>query len=119
MPLSYLDEVLREIRAYWGGMLKLEPVTFWEEYDPEKPLEQQYEMYGSPFGKILCNAWAASPIYLLARYFVSLLESEPGGKRYALMPKTGSFHSLHAASPGWGKQLRIKWEQGQLRVLEV
>ena len=67
--LGYLDEVKAQIKAYWGGMLRLGAVTFWEEFDPEKPLEQQYEMYGDPYGKSLCHAWAASPIYLLSRYF--------------------------------------------------
>ena len=49
--MGRLEEVLEAIKSYWGGMLKLGAVTFWEEYDPEKPLEQQYEMYGDPFGK--------------------------------------------------------------------
>lgn len=39
--MGCLDEVLREIKAYWGGMLKLGAVTFWEEFDPEKSLEQR------------------------------------------------------------------------------
>lgn len=36
------------------------------------PQEQQYDMYGDRFGKSLCHAWGASPVYLLARYFVGL-----------------------------------------------
>jgi len=60
------------IREYWGGMLDRGAVTFWEEYDPEVPDDQQYDMYGDRFGKSLCHAWAASPIYLLAKYFVGL-----------------------------------------------
>lgn len=117
--LGYLEEVLREIKRYWGGMLKLGAVTFWEEFDPEKPLEQQYAMYGDPFGKSLCHAWAASPIYLLARYFVGLRGVEPGGARYALRPQTAFFRELHCSFPMGEKQLRIDWEQGQLRVREA
>jgi hypothetical protein len=63
------DQVLETILSYWGGMLDLGADTFWEEYDPRKKPEQQYEMYGDPYGKSMCHAWAASPIYLLARYF--------------------------------------------------
>ena len=116
--LGCLDEVLRQIKAYWGGMLKLGAVTFWEEFDPQKPLEQQYEMYGDPFGKSLCHAWAASPIYLLARYFVGLRGLEPGGARYLIKPQEGVFASLHCSFPMGEKQLRIDWEQGELYVLE-
>ena len=92
--LGYLKEVLAEIKAYWGGMLKLGAVTFWEEYDPALPLEKQYAMYGDPFGKSLCHAWAASPIYLLARYFVGLRRDfdAPEGWRADIAP--GFFRTL-------------------------
>jgi len=117
--LGYLEETLREIKAYWGGMLKLGAVTFWEEFDPAKPLEQQYEMYGDPFGKSLCHAWAASPIYLLARYFVGLRGTEPGGERYELQPQTAFFQKLHCSFPMGEKLLQIDREQGRLRVREA
>ena len=29
-----------QIRSYWGGMLDLGAVTFWEEYDPSVPKEK-------------------------------------------------------------------------------
>lgn len=111
--LGCLNEVLREIKAYWGGMLRLGAVTFWEEFDPAKPLEQQYEMYGDPFGKSLCHAWAASPIYLLARYFVGL---RPGEDGYALDPQTECFRSLRCRFPAGEKLLRIELEDGRLTV---
>lgn len=117
--LGYLEEVQRAIKAYWGGMLKLGAVTFWEEFDPEKPLEQQYEMYGDPFGKSLCHAWAASPIYLLARYFVGLQGLEPGGQHYQITPREGAFGALHCAFPMGEKLLRIDMEQGRLNVSEA
>ena len=66
--MGKLTEVLDKIRSYWGGMLDLGAVTFWEEYDPSVPKEEQYDMYGDHFGKSLCHAWAASPIYFLAKY---------------------------------------------------
>jgi hypothetical protein len=67
--LGMRSRVLEEVRAYWGGMLDLGADTFWEAYDPQKKPQEQYEMYGDPYGKSMCHAWAASPIYLLARYF--------------------------------------------------
>ena len=116
--LGYLDEVLSQIKSYWGGMLKLGATSFWEEYDPGKPLEQQYEMYGDPFGKSLCHAWAASPIYLLARYFVGLRPLKPGGEEYELRPQSRFFRSLDCAFPMGGRLLRIRLKDGELNVEE-
>ncbi|MBP5222133.1 MAG: hypothetical protein J6Z35_03095 [Lachnospiraceae bacterium] len=112
--LGYLEDVLKEIKRYWGGMLKLGAVTFWEEYDPDKPLEQQYEMYGDPYGKSLCHAWSASPIYLLARYFVGLRPLTPGGEKYELSPQKHFFRSLDCCFPMGKQLLRIQLENGKL-----
>ena len=114
--LGYLENVLKQIKSYWGGMLKMGAVTFWEEFDPDKPLEQQYEMYGDPFGKSLCHAWSASPIYLLARYFVGLRPLTPGGKEFELEPKTSFFQSLDCSFPMGGELLRIRLENGELHT---
>jgi len=100
-------------------MLRLGAVTFWEEYDPEKPLEAQYEMYGDPFGKSLCHAWAASPIYLLARYFVGLRPTSPGGGEYEVKPAEGFFPSLDCVFPMGGQRLRIRAKNGALTVDEL
>ena len=114
--LGYLREAMDAIKAYWGGMLKLGAVTFWEEYDPEKPAEGQYEMYGDPYGKSLCHAWAASPIYLLARYFVGLRALEPGGKSFEVQPAPGFFRELDCRFPMGGQLLHIKLRNGALSV---
>ena len=117
--LGYLDLVLREIKRYWGGMLKQGAVTFWEEFDPDKPPEQQYEMYGDPFGKSLCHAWAASPIYLLARYFLGLRPACPGGGEYEIRPQTRFFRRLDCSFPMGDKLLRIRLDGETLNVDET
>lgn len=61
--------VLDQIRDYWGGMIEKGATTFWETYDPDENEKERYAMYGDPYGKSLCHAWGASPIYLLGRYF--------------------------------------------------
>ena len=110
--------MLSQIKAYWGGMLRLGAVTFWEEFDPGKPLEQQYEMYGDPYGKSLCHAWAASPIYLLARYFVGLRPLSPGGAEYELRLRSRFFRTLDCRFPMGGRLLRIRLENGEWNVEE-
>ena len=117
--MGYLDEVLARIRSYWGGMLKLGAATFWEEFDPEKPPEQQYEMYGDPFGKSLCHAWAATPVYLLARYFVGLRPLCPGGTEYEVKPQTAFFRTLDCVFPMGGQRIRIRRRDGRLTTEEL
>ncbi len=108
--LGYLREVLGEIKAYWGGMLKLGAVTFWEEYDPELPLERQYAMYGDPYGKSLCHAWAASPIYLLSRYFVGLREDAASPSGYRVNVADGVFRRLDCTLCLGGRTVRIQYD---------
>lgn len=72
------EALYRRMNAYWGGMLDRGAVTFWEEFDETVPEEDQYDMYGDKFGKSLCHAWAASPIYLIGRYLIGLRDTEEG-----------------------------------------
>ena len=61
--------VLPEMKAYWGGMLREGATSFWEKYNPEEKGRQHLAMYGRPYGKSLCHAWGASPIpHRLARF---------------------------------------------------
>ena len=111
--LGYLKEVMAEIKSYWGGMLKLGAVTFWEEYDPSLPLEKQYAMYGDPFGKSLCHAWAASPIYLLARYFVGFRPDDTAPEGFRAEPAPGFFRTLDCTLPLGERQVRVRIRDGK------
>lgn len=84
--LGNYSMVLEEIKAYWGAMIEKGADTFWEEYDPKVEGVEQYAMYGDRFGKSLCHAWGAGPVYLLARYFFGLAPTEPGYKSFVISP---------------------------------
>ncbi|MBO5570836.1 MAG: alpha-rhamnosidase [Clostridia bacterium] len=114
--LDRLDIVWNVIHSYWGGMLAQGATTFWEQYDPSVEGASQYAMYGDPFGKSLCHAWAASPIYLLGRYFLGIHPLEPGYKRYDVAPRTEYFKTLHCTMPIKGGSVRIDYEDGKLQV---
>ena len=107
------------IRSYWGGMLERGAATFWEEFDPAVRGAEQYDMYGDKFGKSLCHAWSASPIYLIARYFVGLRQdgAEDGG--FILEPQLEYFGALDCTLPiGEGNgYVRILWDGKNLRAL--
>ena len=88
--LGLQDSVLPEMKDYWGGMLREGATSFWEKYNPEfsegmEPLAQgasprapHLTMYGRPYGKSLCHAWGASPLYLLGRYYLGVEPIAPG-----------------------------------------
>jgi alpha-L-rhamnosidase len=57
-------EARRLLESYWGAMVEAGADTFWEIFDPAKPLS-------SPYGDIhinsYCHAWSCTPSWLLRR----------------------------------------------------
>jgi hypothetical protein len=95
--------VLKEMKSYWGGMLRLGATSFWEEYDPAKSGAAHYAMYGRPFGKSLCHAWGASPIYLLGKYYLGVKPTSPGYATYQVEPRLGGLQWMEGTVPApWG-----------------
>jgi hypothetical protein len=92
------DYVLKQMKEYWGGMLNLGATSFWEEYDPSKKGAEHYAMYGREFGKSLCHAWGASPIYLLGKYYLGVKPTSAGYATYSIEPSLGG----------------LKWMQGEV-----
>jgi hypothetical protein len=65
-------------------------------------------MYGRPYGKSLCHAWGASPIYLLGRYFLGVEPVSPGYEQYVVRPVLGGLEWMEGEVPTpWGK-IRVK-----------
>ncbi|MBB3187015.1 alpha-L-rhamnosidase C-terminal domain-containing protein [Microbacter margulisiae] len=97
--LGEQKHVLNDIRSYWGGMLRLGATTFWEQYNPNEKGAQLLAMYGRPFGKSLCHAWGASPIYLLGKYYLGIRPTTPGYKTYAIEPHLGGLQWMEGTVP--------------------
>ncbi len=93
------DRVMREIKDYWGGMLREGATTFWEKYDPEERGADRYSMYGRPYGKSLCHAWGASPIYLLGRHFLGVAPTKPGYGEFTVCPRLGGLGWMEGRVP--------------------
>ncbi|WP_448698387.1 alpha-rhamnosidase [Mucilaginibacter sp. AW1-3] len=93
------DYVLKQMKDYWGGMLKLGATSFWEEYNPTKSGADIYAMYGRPFGKSLCHAWGASPIYLLGKYYLGIKPTGPGYSTYTIEPVLGGLRWISGNVP--------------------
>ncbi|WP_412989802.1 GH36-type glycosyl hydrolase domain-containing protein [Pediococcus siamensis] len=85
--MGHYDQVLATIKAYWGGMLNNGATTFWEYFDPAEKGAARYAMYGDKYGKSLCHAWGASPLYLIGRYLIGLKPTQPGYQTFEIKPQ--------------------------------
>ncbi len=109
--------VLDEIRAYWGGMLDLGATAFWELYNPTETGAQHYAMYGRPYGKSLCHAWGASPIYLLGRYYLGVEPTKPGFAEYTVAPDAAGLAWMEGVVPTPRGDVRVDVRDGKVRVV--
>lgn len=97
--LGEQELVLHEMKEYWGGMLELGATSFWEKYDPSEEGVEHYAMYGRPFGKSLCHAWGASPIYLLGKYYMGVKPLAPAYAEYLIEPILGGLEWMEGTVP--------------------
>jgi hypothetical protein len=108
--------VLHEMKDYWGGMLKLGATSFWEEYKPALHGEEHYAMYGRPFGKSLCHAWGASPIYLLGKYYLGVKPTSPGYATYVVQPALGGLQWIQGQVPTPKGNIEVKCSTKEMNI---
>ena len=109
-------QVLNFVKEYWGDMLNLGATTFWEAYDPTAPAGKHYEMYDRPFGKSLCHAWGANPVYLFGRYFMGVYPTAPGYKEYTIVPALGGLKWMKGAVPTPQGDIKVEMTQKKITV---
>ncbi len=91
-----LEESLRE---YYGGMLKLDATTLYEQYDPSETGVERFAMYGRPFEKSLCHAWSASPVYLLGRFRMGVVNTGIAYNTFEVRPMLGDLEQFDGVVP--------------------
>lgn len=111
------QQVLREIRDYWGGMLREGATSFWEKYVPTESGTQHLAMYGRPYGKSLCHAWGASPIYLLGKYFLGVQPTRPGYQEYVVQPSLGDLEWMEGDVPTPHGMIHVYMDRQQVKVM--
>ena len=109
-------QVLRDMKDYWGGMLRCGATTFWEKYNPEEQGCEHLAMYGRPYGKSLCHAWGASPLYLLGRYFLGVEPAKPGYAEYSIHPVLGGLAWMEGSVPTPQGTISIRMDRHTLHV---
>ena len=109
-------QVLQEMRDYWGGMLREGATSFWEKYNPEEKGTQHLTMYGRPYGKSLCHAWGASPVYLLGKHYLGVRPTKPGYAEYEVRPNLGDLAWMEGDVPTPHGLIHISMDREQVRV---
>ena len=115
--LGLQPRVLEEMKAYWGGMLAEGATSFWELYNPDEKGGAKYAMYGRPFGKSLCHAWGASPIYLLGRFYLGVEPTKPGYAEYAVKPALAGLDWMEGEVPTPHGNIKVTVRNGGLTVV--
>ncbi|RZL28593.1 MAG: alpha-rhamnosidase, partial [Pedobacter sp.] len=108
--------VLKEMKSYWGGMLNLGATSFWEEYNPDKKGTEHLAMYGRPYGKSLCHAWGASPIYLLGKYYLGVEPTAPGYESYTITPNLGGLEWMEGKVPTANGDISVYCSKKEIKV---
>ena len=111
-----LEYVKERMRSYWGGMLKLGATSIWEQYIPTEQGAEHYAMYGMKYGRSLCHAWGAGPVYLLGRYFLGVKVTSPGAETFEVKPQPGGFEKIMGTVPLQGGYVYVEYEKGKLKV---
>ncbi len=115
--MGHHDKVLKEIRDYWGGMLREGATSFWEKYVPTEKGVQHLAMYGRPYGKSLCHAWGASPVYLLGKYYLGVCPTKPGYAEFEIRPTLGDLNWMEGDVPTPHGIIHVYMDKTQVRVL--
>ena len=110
-------QVLQEMRDYWGGMLREGATSFWEKYVPSESGTQHLAMYGRPYGKSLCHAWGASPVYLLGKYYLGVRPTKPGYEEFVVDPHLGDLDWMQGDVPTPHGMIHVEMDLHQIKVL--
>lgn len=114
--MGYQERVLPEMLGYWGGMLDDGATSFWEKYNPADEGAEHLAMYGRPYGKSLCHAWGASPIYLIGKYFLGVKPTKPGYEEYEVRPALGGLKRMQGSVPTPFGEVKVKMDAHTITV---
>ena len=73
-------------------------------------------MYGRPYGKSLCHAWGASPVYLLGKYYLGVKPTKPGYQEYEVHPSLGDLDWLQGDVPTPHGMIHVSMDRHQVTV---
>ncbi|MDD3195589.1 MAG: alpha-L-rhamnosidase C-terminal domain-containing protein, partial [Paludibacter sp.] len=110
------SRVMKEMKDYWGGMLNQGATSFWEKYNPDDEGREHLAMYGRPYGKSLCHAWGASPIYLLGKYYIGIQPLKAGYSEYSVQPHLGGLKWMEGSVPTPDGDIRLRMDERTISI---
>ena len=117
--LNRFEKIEDMLHNYWGKMIELGATTIWEEFDPTKSGTEHYAMYGSLYGKSLCHAWGAGPIYLFGKYYLGVYPTSAGYKTFNVEPHSGTLTYFEGTVPVNDGRVKVKYENDKVTVLST
>jgi len=108
--------VMKEMKTYWGNMIREGATSFWEKYNPTDKGMQHLAMYGRPYGKSLCHAWGASPIYLLGKYYLGIQPLKAGYAEFSITPNLGGLEWMEGTVPTPSGEIRLFMDSETIKV---
>ena len=114
--LGEQTQVMKEMKDYWGGMIREGATSFWEKYNPTDKGTQHLAMYGRPYGKSLCHAWGASPIYLLGKYYLGIQPTKAGYSEFAISPNLGGLKWMEGTVPTPNGEIKLYMNENTIKV---
>lgn len=114
--LGEQEAVMKEMKAYWGRNVERRCNLFWEKYNPEETGTQLLPGMGRPYGKSLCHAWGASPIYLLGKYYLGVKPVKEGYKEFSIAPVLGGLKWMEGTVPTPNGDIHIYMDKKTIKV---
>lgn len=114
--LGEQEKVMKEMKDYWGGMIREGATSFWEKYNPTDKGSEHLAMYGRPYGKSLCHAWGASPIYLLGKYYLGIQPVEAGYSEFSITPNLGGLKWMEGTAPTPNGEIKLFMDIKTIKV---
>lgn len=117
---SRVSEALDIVRSYWGEMLARGATTWWETFDPSKPVctvPSPYQGHTPTYLRddvpvSFCHGWGASPTYLLTQYALGVNIWELGSGTVRLKWSGGGLDWAKGDIPTDAGMIRINWNRG-------
>ncbi len=108
--------VMNEMKVYWGGMIREGATSFWEKYNQADNGAQHLAMYGRPYGKSLCHAWGASPVYLLGKYYLGIQPVKAGYREFSIAPNLGGLKWMEGTVPTPNGEIKLYMDTKTIKV---
>lgn len=95
---------VEKVRRLWGPMLEAGATTFWEDFAHGG---SNTEMYGRPYGRSLCHAWASGPSFLLPEAILGVRQLGDGWSCLSVDPDLGDLEWASAVIPAPGGDVAV------------